>query len=81
MGTAAGFGAGMSLFRGRSMRRFAVMFGLGMGTGLSYSQMKCLWYASRGTLNSSSTSSQEQLDRELKDIHMEMRLRSKLKLN
>ena len=63
------------------MRRFTTMFGLGVGLGLNYSQLRVLWHAGRGTLDSSSERNQEQLQRELDDIHYEMALRSKLKLN
>ena len=81
MSTSAGFGFGMVFFKSWTVRRFTTMFGLGLGLGLNYSQVRCLWHATRGTLDSSSARNQEALQKELTDIHLEMKLRSKLKLN
>ena len=81
IGTSAGFGIGMAFFKRWPVRRFTTMFGLGVGLGLNYSQLNVLWHAARGTLDSSSQRNQEELRKELDDIHYEMKLRSKLKLN
>ena len=81
VGTMAGISFGFVFFKRWSALRFTSMFGLGVGLGLNYCQLNVLWHAARGTLDSSSQRNQEELRKELEDIHYEMKLRSKLKLN
>ena len=54
MGTSAGFAFGMVFFKKWPVRRFTTMFGLGVGLGLNYSQLRVLWHAASGTFDASS---------------------------
>ena len=44
----AGFGFGFVNFKSWSMRRFTSFFGLGLGIGMNYMQIKRLWVISSG---------------------------------
>ena len=74
-GGAFGLGFGLLCFSSRSMRRFSVLYGAGVGLGMSYSQV----YALKGAFFGTAKKTDEAFYREIDSIQQEIELRNKLR--
>mmetsp|Transcript_14091 Transcript_14091/g.23930 ORF Transcript_14091/g.23930 Transcript_14091/m.23930 type:complete len:108 (+) Transcript_14091:18-341(+) len=50
VGAGAGFGLGFYMFKSWDSTKFTTLFGLGVGLGLNYTQLRVLYHSARGTL-------------------------------